>query len=192
MKTIEVYTNATEKLVVQTEEYNPILLNQQLNNGEVTTVLIGDNIFARFDVKRVVVPIESIDDSLKKVKVLLKNGQSVEIPVDTDFDIKFLNTQLNSSTVTTVLIGCNIYQKFEVSQVTLIKEEPKEPEKPPVTEPEQPTDPVTPPVTEPPTEEPDPGETGDGGTTEPTTPPTDGEGTPETPTENPTEPTEQL
>ena len=44
MKTIEVYTNATEKLVVQTDDYNPVLLNQQLNNGEVTTVLIGDNI----------------------------------------------------------------------------------------------------------------------------------------------------
>ncbi|MGH0967703.1 hypothetical protein ACQVQ4_26365, partial [Bacillus cereus] len=78
MKTIEVYTNATEKLVVQTDDYNPVLLNQQLNNGEVTTVLIGDNIFARFDIKRVVVPIDSTDNSSKKVKVLLKNGQSVE------------------------------------------------------------------------------------------------------------------
>ncbi|MGM2755203.1 hypothetical protein ACS2QP_28100, partial [Bacillus cereus group sp. Bce019] len=85
------------------------------------TVLIGDNIFARFDIKRVVVPIDSTDNSSKKVKVLLKNGQSVEIPVEKDFDIKFLNTQLNSSAVTTVIIGLNIYQKFEVSQVSLIK-----------------------------------------------------------------------
>ncbi|HDR4450862.1 TPA: hypothetical protein QCQ08_003545, partial [Bacillus cereus] len=52
----------------------------------------------------------------------------------------FLNAQLNSSSVTTVLIGCNIYQKFEVSQVGLIKEELKEPEQPPVTEPEKPTE----------------------------------------------------
>ncbi|MDA2578259.1 hypothetical protein PDR31_01710 [Bacillus cereus] len=124
MKTIEIYTNTTEKLVVQTDDYNPVLLNQQLNNGEITTVLIGDNIFARFDVKRVIVPIDSTDNSSNKVKVLLKNGQSVEIPVDNDFDIKFLNAQLNSSSVTTVLIGCNIYQKFEVAQVGLIKEEP--------------------------------------------------------------------
>ncbi|MGR2746489.1 hypothetical protein [Bacillus sp. N6] len=143
MKTIEVYTNnGSEKLVVQTEEYNPALLNQQLNDGEITTVLIGDNIYARFDIKRVTVQTEPIDTSSKKVKVLLKNGQSVEVPVDTSFDIKFLNAQLNSSSVTTVLIGYNIYQKFEVSQVSLIKEEPKEPEQPPVTEPEKPTDPV--------------------------------------------------
>ncbi len=140
MKTIEIYTNTTEKLVVQTDDYNPVLLNQQLNNGEITTVLIGDNIFARFDVKRVIVPIDSTDNSSNKVKVLLKNGQSVEIPVDNDFDIKFLNAQLNSSSVTTVLIGCNIYQKFEVSQVGLIKEEPKEPEQPPITEPKEPTE----------------------------------------------------
>ncbi|HDR4450743.1 TPA: hypothetical protein QCQ08_003425, partial [Bacillus cereus] len=77
MKTIEIYTNTTEKLVVQTDDYNPVLLNQQLNNGEITTVLIGDNIFARFDVKRVIVPIDSTDNSSNKVKVLLKNGQSV-------------------------------------------------------------------------------------------------------------------
>ncbi|WP_259418020.1 hypothetical protein [Bacillus toyonensis] len=40
----------------------------------------------------------------------------------------------------------NIYQKFEVVQVVLIKEEPKEPEQPPVTEPDQRTNPVKPPV----------------------------------------------
>ncbi|SCM88408.1 hypothetical protein [Bacillus mycoides] len=133
MKTIEVYTGS-EKILVQTEDYNPVSLNEQLNNGELNTVLIGDFISSRLDVKRVVVPIENVDNASKKVKLLLRNGQSVEIPVDNDFDIKFLNAQLNSSSVTTVLIGCNIYQKFEVAQVGLIKEEPKEPEKPPVTE----------------------------------------------------------
>ena len=151
MKTIEVYTSS-EKLVVQTDEYNPVLLNEQLNNGEITTVLIWDLISARLDVKRVVVPVENTDNTSKKVKVLLRNGQSVEIPVEIDFDIKFLNSQLNSSNVTTVLIGYNIYQKFEVAQVVLIKEEPKEPEQPPVTEPEQPTEPVEPPTTEEPSE----------------------------------------
>ncbi|HDR3483917.1 TPA: hypothetical protein QCN90_001085 [Bacillus pacificus] len=139
MKTIEVYTGS-EKILIQTEDYNPVLLNEQLNNGELNTVLIGDFISSRLDVKRVVVPIENVDNASKKVKLLLRNGQSVEVPVDNDFDIKFLNSQLNSSSVTTVLIGCNIYQKFEVSQVGLIKEELKEPE--------QPTDPVEPPTTE--------------------------------------------
>lgn len=123
MKTIEVYTGS-EKITVQTEDYNPVLLNDQLNNGELNTVLIGDFISSRLDVKRVVVPIENADNASKKAKVLLRNGQSVEIPVDIDFDIRFLNEQLNSSAVTTVLIGCNIYQKFEVAQVSLIKEEP--------------------------------------------------------------------
>ncbi|MBJ7946744.1 hypothetical protein [Bacillus cereus group sp. N24] len=134
MKTIEIYTGS-EKISVQTDDYNPVSLNEQLNNGELNTVLIGDFISARLDVKRVVVPIENVDNASKKVKVLLRNGQSVEIPVDNDFDIKFLNAQLNSSSVTTVLIGCNIYQKYEVAQVGLIKEEPKESEKPSVTEP---------------------------------------------------------
>jgi len=123
MKTIEVYTGS-EKITVQTEDYNPVLLNEQLNNGELNTVLIGDFISSRLDVKRVVVSIENADNASKKAKVLLRNGQSVEIPVDNDFDIRFLNEQLNSSAVTTVLIGCNIYQKFEVAQVSLIKEEP--------------------------------------------------------------------
>ncbi|MFA2831275.1 hypothetical protein [Bacillus paranthracis] len=138
MKTIEVYTG-NEKIAVQTEDYNPVLLNEQLNNSELNTVLIGDFISSRLDVKRVVVPIENTGNISKKVKVLLRNGQSVEIPVDNDFDIKFLNAQLNSSSVTTVLIGCNIYQKFEVAQVGLIKEELKEPEQPPIIEPEPPT-----------------------------------------------------
>ncbi|PEU05230.1 hypothetical protein CN527_02520 [Bacillus cereus] len=146
MKTIEVYTS-NDKFVVRTEDFDPVLLNKELNNGEITTVLIDYLIISRLDVKRVVVLNEIIDNSVKKVKVLLRNGQSVEIPVEADFDIKFLNTQLNSSSVTTVLIGSNIYQKFEVVQVVLIKE--------------QPTDPVTPPTTEEP-----PGETGE--QTEPT------------------------
>ncbi|PFF00482.1 hypothetical protein SAMN04487918_1194 [Bacillus sp. bc15] len=133
MQTIEIYTGS-EKISIQTEDYNPILLNEQLNNGELNTVLIGDFISARLDVKRVVVPIENVDNASKKAKVLLRNGQSVEIPVDNDFDIKFLNAQLNSSSITTVLIGCNIYQKFEVAQVGLIKEEPTDPVTPPTTE----------------------------------------------------------
>lgn len=146
MKTIEVYTN-NDKFVVRTEDFDPVLLNKELNNGELTTVLIDYLIISRLDVKRIVVLDEIVDKSVKKVKVSLRNGQSIEIAVEADFDIKFLNAQLNSSSVTTVLIGSNIYQKFEVVQVVLIKEEPKEPEKPPVTEPDQPTDPVTPPVT---------------------------------------------
>lgn len=140
MKTIEIYTGS-EKILIQTEDYNPTLLNEQLNNNELNTVLIGDFISARLDIKRVVVPIENVDNASKKVKLLLRNGQSVEIPVDNDFDIKFLNAQLNSSSVTTVLIGCNIYQKFEVAQVGLIKEEPL----------------VTEPIPLPGTEEPAPG-----------------------------------
>jgi hypothetical protein len=96
MKTIEVYTGS-EKILVQTEGYNPVLLNQQLNNNELNTVLIEDFISSRLDIKRVVVLDEITNESSKKVKVLLRNGQSVEIPVDKDFDIKFLDAQLNSS-----------------------------------------------------------------------------------------------
>lgn len=143
MITLDVYT-ISEKLPVETEEYNPVQLNESLNNGDINTVLIGNTIIARLDVRRVVVHSDKVDDFSKKVRVLLRNGESIEIPVSQDFDIKFLNSQLNSSAVTTVLIGLNIYQKFEVVQVVPVAEEipvvpinpPIEPEEPPLT-PEQ-------------------------------------------------------
>ncbi|MDF9552936.1 hypothetical protein P5753_26285, partial [Bacillus cereus] len=68
------------------------------------------------------------------------------------YDPIYLNEQLNNSNTITVVIGDYIFSRIDVKQVVPVKEEPKEPEKPPVTEPEQPTDPVTPPTTEEPTE----------------------------------------
>ncbi|MGH0431192.1 hypothetical protein ACQVPL_18305 [Bacillus hominis] len=91
MKTIEIYLSS-EKILVQTADYNPMLLNQQLNNNELNTVLIENFISSHFDIKRAIVLDEITNESSKKVKVLLRNGQSVQIPVDKNFDIKFLNT----------------------------------------------------------------------------------------------------
>jgi len=36
------------------ENYDPRLLNEQLNNNEVLTIVIGDKIFSRIDIKRII------------------------------------------------------------------------------------------------------------------------------------------
>jgi hypothetical protein len=39
---------------VQVESYDSVTLNEQLNNNEINTVVIGDLIFSRINVKSVV------------------------------------------------------------------------------------------------------------------------------------------
>jgi hypothetical protein len=39
---------------VNVDEYNPMVINEQLNNNEVLTVAIGDKIFSRIDIKRII------------------------------------------------------------------------------------------------------------------------------------------
>jgi hypothetical protein len=38
---------------VEVEEYDPIKINSELNNNEINTVVIGDVILSRIDVKNV-------------------------------------------------------------------------------------------------------------------------------------------
>ncbi|MDV8116066.1 hypothetical protein ACO1DB_27665 [Bacillus cereus] len=157
MKTIEVHTQSGLKHTVQTEVYDAKVLNDQLNNNDLITVLIGDVICQRIDIKRVLPQNEPATEGTTKVIVHTNGGKTVEI-VTNDYDPLFLNEQLNNSSTVTVVIGEYIFSRIDVKQVVPVKEEPKEPEQPPVTEPEKPTDPVESPTTE-------------------------GEGTPETPTE---------
>lgn len=154
MKTIEIHTQGGLKHQVQTEVYDAQVLNDQLNSNDLITVLIGDFIIQRIDVKRIIPLIIPNVEGTKKVEVHTNGGKVIEITTN-DYDPIYLNEQLNSSNTITVVIGDYIFSRIDVKQIVPVKEEPKEPEQPPVTEPEKPTDPVKPPTTEEPPEETD-------------------------------------
>ncbi|AZJ19617.1 hypothetical protein CT694_07865 [Bacillus wiedmannii bv. thuringiensis] len=154
MQTIEIHTQGGLKHKVQTEVYNAEALNTKLNDSDLITVLIGDFIIQRIDVKRIIPLNISNVEGTTKLKVHTNAGKEIEI-ITNDYDPIYLNEQLNNNNTITVVIGDYIFSRIDVKQVVPVKEEPKEPEQPPVTEPEQPTDPVTPPTTEE-----QPGETG--------------------------------
>ncbi|QWG81994.1 hypothetical protein [Bacillus mycoides] len=157
MKIIEIHTQGGLKHKIQAEMYDAQVLNEQLNSNDLITVLIGDFIIQRIDVKRII-PLSISDvEGTKKVEVHTNGGKVIEITTN-DYDPVFLNEQLNNSNTVTVVIGDYIFSRIDVKQIVPVKEESKEPEKP--TEPEQPTDPVTPPTEG----------TGEGGTTEQTEP----------------------
>ena len=161
MQTIEIHTQGGLKHTVQTEVYDAETLNTKLNDNDLITVLIGDFIIQRIDVKRII-PLSISDvDGTKKVEVHTNGGKVIEITTN-DYDPIYLNEQLNSSNTITVVIGDYIFSRIDVKQIVPLKEEPKEPEQPPVIEPEQPTEPVTPPTTE------EPGGTEESETTEQT------------------------
>lgn len=144
MKTIEIHTQGGLKHQVQTEVYDAQVLNDQLNSNDLITVLIGDFIIQRIDVKRIL-PLSISDvEGTKKVEVHTNGGKVIEITTN-DYDPIFLNEQLNNSNTITVVIGDYIFSRIDVKQIVPVKEEPKEP---PVTEPERPTNPVEPPTTE--------------------------------------------
>ncbi|TEA54631.1 hypothetical protein EZE46_05760 [Bacillus sp. BH2] len=159
MQTIEIHTQGGLKHTVQTEGYNAESLNTKLNDNDLITVLIGDFIIQRIDVKRIIpLSIPNVEGT-KKVEVHTNGGKVIEITTN-DYDPIYLNEQLNSSNTITVVIGDYIFSRIDVKQIVPVKEQPKEPEQPPVTESEQPT--------ESPTEE-----TGEGGTTVSQTEPTE-------------------
>ncbi len=74
-----------------------------------------------------------------KLKVHTNGGKEIEI-ITNDYDPIFLNEQLNNNNTVTLVIGDYIFSRINVKQVVPVKEEPKEPEQPPVTEPEKPTE----------------------------------------------------
>ncbi|PER85879.1 hypothetical protein CN498_19940 [Bacillus thuringiensis] len=147
MQTIEIHTQGGLKHTVQTEKYDAQVLNEQLNSNDLITVLIGDFIIQRIDVKRILPVNLPTVEGTKKLKVHTNGGKEIEI-VTNDYDPIYLNEQLNNSNTITVVIGDYIFSRIDVKQVVPVKEEPKELEQPPVTEPEKPTDPVTEPPTE--------------------------------------------
>lgn len=157
MQTIEIHTQGGLKTTVQTENYNAQVLNEQLNDKDLITVLIADFIIQRIDVKRILPINLPTAEGNTKLKVHTNGGKEIEI-ITNDYDPIFLNEQLNNNNTVTVVIGDYIFSRIDVKQVVPVKEEPKEPEQPPVTELEHPTGPVTQPTTE------EPSEGGDGNT----------------------------
>jgi hypothetical protein len=51
---LNVVTHSRQDLMIEVETFDPITLNEQLNSNEVHTVLIGNIIFSRIDIKLVI------------------------------------------------------------------------------------------------------------------------------------------
>ncbi|OBZ60099.1 hypothetical protein BAQ45_11585 [Bacillus pacificus] len=143
MKTIEIHTQGGLKHKVQTEVYDAQALNEQLNSNDLITVLIGDFIIQRIDVKRII-PLTTVDaEGTKKVEVHTNGGKVIEITTN-DYDPIFLNEQLNNSNTITVVIGDYIFSRIDVKQIVPVKEEPIVP--PTTEEPPEETDKQTEPT----------------------------------------------
>jgi hypothetical protein len=52
--TLRVLTHSGQDLQIEVDSYDPVVLNEQLNSNEVHTVLIGNHIFSKIDIKLVV------------------------------------------------------------------------------------------------------------------------------------------
>ncbi|MBY7111370.1 hypothetical protein ILT06_10655 [Bacillus sp. 17RED48] len=123
MKTIEIHTQGGLKHQVQTEVYDAQVLNDQLNSNDLITVLIGDFIIQRIDVKRIL-PLSIFNvEGTKKVEVHTNGGKVIEITTN-DYDPIFINEQLNNSNTITVVIGDYIFSRIDVKQIVPVKEEP--------------------------------------------------------------------
>lgn len=133
MKIIEIHTQGGLKHKVQTEAYDAQALNDQLNSNDLITVLIGDFIIQRIDVKRILPLSISEVEGTKKVEVHTNGGKVIEITTN-DYDPIFLNEQLNNSNTVTVVIGDYIFSRIDVKQIVPVKEEPTEPVIPPTEE----------------------------------------------------------
>ncbi|MED0987046.1 hypothetical protein [Bacillus paramycoides] len=123
MKIIEIHTQGGLKHKVQTEVYDAQALNDQLNSNDLITVLIGDFIIQRIDVKRII-PLSISDvEGTKKVEVHTNGGKVIGITTN-DYDPIFLTEQLNNSNTVTVVIGDYIFSRIDVKQIVPVKEEP--------------------------------------------------------------------
>lgn len=50
---LRVVTHSGADEQIEVESYDPIALNEQINNIELSTVIIGNQIFSRIDIKHV-------------------------------------------------------------------------------------------------------------------------------------------
>ena len=54
MITLTITTQEGEVFDVEVTHYDAVETNAKLNDSEVNTVVIGDNIYGRFDIKRII------------------------------------------------------------------------------------------------------------------------------------------
>lgn len=59
-----VTTHSGDADEVMVEEYDPVIVNDQLNNHELQSVLIGIHIYSRIDVKNIK-PIEELEEDIE-------------------------------------------------------------------------------------------------------------------------------
>ncbi|MFC0271136.1 hypothetical protein ACFFIX_06680 [Metabacillus herbersteinensis] len=50
---LQVITHSGQDKLIEVVEYDPVILNDQINNNEINTILIGNEIFSRIDIKYV-------------------------------------------------------------------------------------------------------------------------------------------
>ncbi|MEB8805071.1 hypothetical protein P4G82_25210 [Bacillus cereus] len=126
MQIIEIHTQGGLKHTVQTGKYDAQALNEQLNSNDLITVLIGDFIIQRIDVKRILPINLPTAEGTKKLKVHTNGGKEIEI-ITNDYDPIYLNEQLNNSNTITVVIGDYIFSRIDVKQVVPVKEQSTDP-----------------------------------------------------------------
>ncbi len=58
---LEVSTHSGDIDIVSVEEYDPEAMAQKLNDDEVHSILIGDNIYSRIDVRNIKLIVETTE-----------------------------------------------------------------------------------------------------------------------------------
>ncbi len=57
---LRVTTHSGDEHLVEVESYDPITLNEQINNHEIYSVVIGDHIYSRIDLKNII-PVDNTE-----------------------------------------------------------------------------------------------------------------------------------
>lgn len=58
---LKILTHNSGEYETSADSFDPVSLNEQLNNQDVNTVMIGDLIFSRIDIKVVTKVVETIE-----------------------------------------------------------------------------------------------------------------------------------
>lgn len=67
MTVLEVVTHSGERVEVEVEEYNAIELNEKINDFTINTIVLGDTIFSRIDLKFISPRKDGIDEETEKI-----------------------------------------------------------------------------------------------------------------------------
>ncbi|WP_121605297.1 hypothetical protein [Virgibacillus sp. Bac332] len=53
METLRVTTHSGEDTLIQVEGYDPLAIEQKMNDNEVQAIAIGSNVYSRIDLKNI-------------------------------------------------------------------------------------------------------------------------------------------